>query len=490
MARKIDLMETGISLARLFRLALKNYQVIISSFILGLFLAFLYTTSPLMDSGTYQGTGAVNYRVSTNATVLNTVVEVIKSQAVADEAAMILEGDLEAELPTVTLANGDPITASIIQSTLTATTATNSLRITITFTHPEEAIVTPIINAVIDASILIGNRDYPVINNNMVLGEYATAITFDGPSTTLYLAIGALLGLMIGGAVGVLWDAFKGTIYSAQDLKEFGLSSFLVPLNVKLPFHIKTILRWLGLGEKSLYEKKQTKLIQSGLVPSPAFTTIQNNLESTRPQPEDPLTTLLVTPLPSGSTLMMVAFAYARQSSTQGRKTLLIDFDLKDVPFTQYLDRHKIQTKKKPSTKDGVTFLSLEDNLDLHLPAQDILPAKVIRDEATQDLIAKVKKKYDHIIILGPSVLPDASILSMVSYANSALIVGHTGEVTTTEVIKTVNTLIDANLSTIETMIVSEDIQTKWPSWEDLKSLFAPITKVKRESKQKPSKKK
>ena len=91
MTKKIDIMEMGISLARLFRLAFKNYQVILSSFFLGLLLAYGYTTSPLIDQGTYQTTGSVAYRVSTNATVLNTILEIVKSPAVADLAVTALE---------------------------------------------------------------------------------------------------------------------------------------------------------------------------------------------------------------------------------------------------------------------------------------------------------------------------------------------------------------------------------------------------------------
>ncbi len=457
MAKKIDLMETGISLSRLFRLAFQNYQVILYSFALGLLLSFGYTSSNLMDRGTYQSSGTVAYKISTNATVLNTVVEIAKSNTVVNLAVEALD-ELE-----IVLANGNPISASTISSTLTATTTTNSLRITISFTHPEEEIVIPVINAIIDATISDGNANHPVIANNLVLGEYASITSFDGPSSTLYLAIGSLLGLMIGGAVGVLWDAFKGTIYSALDIKEFGLSAFYLPLVVKRKLTLNIFLSWFGFYKYRAFELEQTKLILHGLVPSPAFTTIQNNLESTRPQPQDPLTTLIVTPV-SNTSLSMVAFAYARQSSTQGRKTLLIDFDLKDIPFTKYLDTNKIETKKKPSTKEGLSFLSLEENLDLYLPLQDIIPAKVIRDEATQELIAQVKKKYDHIIVMGPSVLPDASVLSMVQYVNSSLVVAKAGVTTTTQVIQAVNTLIDANINAIETLIVDEVTQTQWPS--------------------------
>ena len=485
MTKKIDIMEMGISLARLFRLTFKNYQVILSSFFLGLLLAYGFTTSPLMDQGTYQTTGSVAYRVSTNATVLNTIIEIVKSSAVADLAVTALE---EAD---VTLANGNPITASIIQSTITAATTTNSLRITMTFTHPDETIVIPVLNAVINATIADGNANYPVIANSLILGEYALTTTFDGPSTTLYLAIGALLGLMIGGSVGVLWDAFKGTLYSAQDIKEFGVSSFYLPLKIKTQPTLDRLLNLIGFGKTINFEREQTKLILQGLVASSSFTTIQNNLESTRNKPEEPLTTLMVTPMPSSS-LTMVAFAYARQSSTQGRKTILIDFDLKDVPFSKYLETYQIETKKKASTKEGVTFLSLEENLDLYLPLQDIIPAKVIRDEETQDIITHVKKKYDHIIILGPSLLPDAAAISILSYVNSALIVAKASESTTTELIKSVNLLVDNQLTAIETLVVEEEIVTPFPSLKVIQSWFASQTKPKTKPPvtPKPSKKK
>ena len=485
MTKKIDMMEMGISLARLFRLAFKNYQVILSSFFLGLLLAYGYTTSPLMDQGTYQTTGSVAYRVSTNATVLNTIIEIVKSPAVADLAVTALNEEA------VTLANGSPITRSIIQSTITAATITNSLRITMTFTHPDETIVIPVMNAVIDATIANGNANYPVIANNLLLGEYATTKSFDGPSSTLYLAIGALLGLMIGGSVGVLWDAFKGTLYSAQDIKEFGVSSFYLPLKITTQLTKDRILNFFGLGKKINFEREQTKLILQGLVPSSSFSTIQNNLESTRIKPEEPLTTLMVTPMPS-STLTMVAFAYARQSSTQGRKTILIDFDLKDVPFTKYLETYQIETKKKASSKEGVTFLSLEENLDLYLPLHYIIPAKVIRDEETQDIITQVKKKYDHIIILGPSLLPDASAISILSYVNSALIVAKASVSTTTELVKSVNLLIDNQLTAIETLVVEEDIVTPFPSLNVIRSLFEfkATTKAKPPVTPKPKKKK
>jgi len=463
MVNKIDIHQVGFSFPRLFRLAIQNYQVILSSFVLGTLLAFGYTASPFMDQGTFVATGSIAHVNNGSPVILNTIVDAVTSNGFAEAVALQLEEN------DINLIGGTFLTAETIKSGITAATIPNTLRISVSFAYPDETFSVTVLNKIIDHAIIYSNANFPALGNGVVLGEYAMTPTFEGPSTVLYLTIGALLGLIIGGSVGVVWDAFRGTLYSAQDLKEFGLSAFYLRLSIKVKITTTSIKRWLGLDKSFSFEREQTKLILQGLVGSSSFTTIQNNLESTRPQPQDPLTTLVVTPVPNAS-LAMIGFAYAIQSSTQGRKTLLMDFDLKDVPFTKYIERYQIETKKKPSTKEGVSFLSTEENLDIYLPLHDILPAKVIRNQATQDIVTQVKRKYDHIIILGPSVLPDASVLSMVQYANSALIVGKTGDTTANQMIQTVNTLIDANLTAIETLVVDEVIQTEWPNLDEIQS--------------------
>jgi Mrp family chromosome partitioning ATPase len=492
MAKKIDVMEIGMSIARLFRLAFQNYRIIVSSFILGFLLALGYTGSPFMDQETYIANGSISHPSSANLVIQTTIVEAITSNLFAEAVANQLQEN------EIGLIDETFLSKETIQSSITAAAVTNSLKINISFSYPDETLSVVFLNEIIDQFIIYSNTTFPNLGNGVVLGDYAITSTFDGPNTTLYLAIGSLIGLMIGLFLGVLWDAFKGTLYSAQDLKEIGLSSFSLPLKIKVNFSANSILTWLGidkrlswlgLNKSSSFESEQTKLILQGLVASSSFTTIQNNLESTRPQPQDPLTTLLVSPVPNTS-IAMIGFAYARQSSTQGRKTLLIDFDLKQVPFTKYLERYQIETKKKPSAKEGVSFLSTEENLDVYLPLLDIIPAKVIRDDATQDIMTQVKKKYDHIIILGPSILPDSSVLSMVQYANSALIIGKAGVTTTNEMIQSVNILIDANLTAIETLMINELTQTQWPNWKDFQSFFKSTPKPTNTAKPKPTKKK
>jgi hypothetical protein len=485
MLKKIEISEIGVSIPRLIRLFFRNYQIIIKYTLLGFFLAYVYITSPFIEKATYIASGTIVHNSNTNLVIQNTIIDGVTSAEFSESIAQKLEED------GISLLDGTFLSAATIKSGLSAVTIPNSLRININFTFPDETLSVIFLNEVIDHSITYLNTTYSNLSNGVFLGEYAETSTFEGIPSGTYLAIGALLGLIFGGILGVIFHAFKGTIYSVRDIKEFGISSFYLKMKINSQLTLDRFLNLVGFGKKINFEWEHTKLILQGFVASSSFTTIQNNLESTRNKPEEPLTTLMVTPMPNSS-LTMVAFAYARQSSTQGRKTILIDFDLKDVPFTKYLETYNIETKKKASSKEGVTFLSLEENLDLYLPLQDIIPAKVIRDQETEDIITQIKKKYDHIIILGPSLLPDSSNISILSYVNSALIIANASKSTTIDLIESVNLLIDKHLTAIETLVVEEKVLTKFPSLSVIQSWFTfkPKQKPTPPSLQKPTKKK
>jgi capsular polysaccharide biosynthesis protein len=485
MSKKINVAEIGVSIARIVRIGIKNYRLLIIYTFLGFIIALSFTVSPFMDQGTYVASGKIIHNSNTNIVIQNTIIGAVNSTEFSESIATQLEQD------EVSLIDGSFLSSDIIKNGLDAVSVPNSLEILITFSYPDEALSVTFLNEIIDHFIIFSNETYTNLGNGVNLGEYALTSTFDGIPSTTFLAIGAFIGLMLGGIIGVLLHAFKGTIYSAEDIKEFEVSSFYLQMKIKTQLTLERLLNLIGFGKRLNFEKEQTQLILQGLVGSSSFTTIQNNLESTRNKPEEPLTTLMVTPLPNSS-LSMVAFAYARQSSTQGRKTILIDFDLKDVPFSKYLENYKIETKKKASSKEGVNFLSLEENLDLYLPLQDIIPAKVIRDENTREIINHIKKKYDHVIILGPSLLPDNSNISILSYVNSALIVLKTSKSTTMDLVKSVNLLIDNQLLAIETLVVEETMQINFPSLDNVKSWFSLKSKpiVEKPLPPKPSKKK
>jgi hypothetical protein len=484
MTKKLNIEEVGVSITRLIRLGFYNFRLIFNYTVLGSLLAIVFTVSPFMEKESYIATGSISHSQNVNTLIQNTIIEAITSTEFAEGVALqLVEDGIEST-------EGSLLSSESIKNSLTAVSVPNSLRINVSFSYQDETISVLLLNDIIDQAIIYTNSTYDILGNGVVLSEYATTSTLEGLSSTQYIAIGSLIGFILGGTIGVIFHALKYTIYSVQDVKEFEISSFNLKMKIKATL-LNSLLNIIGLGKKINFEREQNKLILQGLVASSSFTAIQNNLESTRNKPDEPLTTLMITPNPNSS-LTMVAFAYARQSSTQGRKTILIDFDLKDVPFTKYLAKYQIETKKKASSKEGVTFLSLEENLDLYLPLQDIIPAKVIRDQNTQDIITQVKKKYDHIIILGPSLLPDSSNISILSYVNSALIVLKSSKSTTMELFRSINILIDNQLTAIETLVVEEKIQTTLPSINEIKSWFVlkPKPIVEQPLPPKPSKRK
>jgi hypothetical protein len=443
--KKIDIQETGVSLARLFRVFFRNIFLVGYAFIAGLLLALIYVNSSAMPTGTYASQGTVSYRISTNTTVLNTITEIARSNNVSLLAAAALEAE------GITFANGQPITSQAIQPFIQSSFISTSLRITISYTNADQTVVLPVLNAVIDATILDGNSNYPVINNNLLLGEYATTTTYDGPSTILYLAIGALLGLMLGGAIGVLWDVFKGTIFSDKDVQEIGVLAH--PLTLSIPvFTISQTLKSFFSGIKP-DDKELIKLLADQEKVSQTFIKIQNNLESTRADALTPMTTLITSPKPT-KTNAFVALQFAKVAAKNHLKTLLIDLDYQQTALTQLVTpktKASAKVKLAPALIDRVSKI----NETLYFLPSEVLtyPSKLIRSPEMVAFIKKAKETYQNIIIHAPSVLEDELLTSAKPYADTVLMVVTSGLNNTNEVIQSYNKLIDLEVFPIESLV-------------------------------------
>jgi hypothetical protein len=251
MLKKIDVTQVGLSIARLIRLSLKNFRLFIYYTVLGSLLAFFYTTSPLMDRGTYIASASVAHNSNGSATTLNTIIGAITSTEFSESVALQLEED------EIGLINDTFLTSETIKSGLTAVTIPNSLRINVTFSYPDETLSVTILNEIIDQSITFANDNFPALGNGVVLGEYAIDSIFDGTPSTTYLAFGAFIGLIIGGLVGVILHALKGTIYSSQDIIEFEISSFFLQMKIKTQLTLDRFLNLVGFGNRINFESDQ-----------------------------------------------------------------------------------------------------------------------------------------------------------------------------------------------------------------------------------------
>ena len=213
-----------------------------------------------MDQGTYVASGSIAHSSNNSAAILNTMVEAVTSTELSEIVALQLDDE------ELVLIDGTILSAEIIKTNLTAATIPNSFRISITFSYPDEILSVTILNKIIDQSITFANDTYINLGNNVILGEYALSSTFEGIPSNIYLAFGASIGLLVGGFVSVVLNAFKGTIYYTQDVKEFEISSYYLQMKIKSRLTLNRFLNLVGLGKKINFEREQTKLILQGLV--------------------------------------------------------------------------------------------------------------------------------------------------------------------------------------------------------------------------------
>jgi Mrp family chromosome partitioning ATPase len=451
--KPIDISETGISLSRIFRILLRNLWLISINTIFGLVLAIVYTQSGFMNQGLYESSGSVAYKVIANATILNTITEVVRSPTVAEIAADSLEAE------SITFNNGALITSSIIQSTLTATTSPNSLRILVSFGHSDKDIVIPVVNAVIDATILYGNANYSVFSNNLELGEYASQITFEGISSSLYLLIGLALGSFIGGVVGIFWDLFKGSVFSAHDLKDIGIPSRSLKVDIKRLLNKSYFKTRHASLEQRLNDQKT--IIDQSLSIQESLQILQNDLESVRPSPQEPLTTFISSPY-AITELPFFAYVYAEQSAHRGVKTILIEADLKSIPLTTLFHTLKQLSKQKKS-KDDFSIIKLSPNLDVLLGLPKAVPATHLRSNLMKQFIEDAKKSYGHIVISAPPMLPNQAALSVLPYTNAAILVTKSSVTSIQASIQAFNILSEHNVQAFEAVVYEPRVKIILP---------------------------
>jgi Mrp family chromosome partitioning ATPase len=266
---------------------------------------------------------------------------------------------------------------------------------------------------------------------------------------------------MVGGSVGVLWDAFKGTIFSATDLKELGVISRFVKVSVLRPLNA-TLFKAL-FAKNAQKQIDQIDVISSSSSLQESLQNLQNNLESIRPNAHDPLMTFVSSAKPLKE-LPLLAYAFAQQSSLRGGKTLLIEGDLKATPLTSLLQSLQVLSDKKKA-KDDFSIISVTPTLDVLLGLPKAVPATHLRSEAMKQVIEEAKKTYGHIVFSAPALLPDQSALSVLPYTNASLLVTKSAVSTTSSTIQAFNMLAEHGVQAFEAVVYQPSVGLRLPTW-------------------------
>jgi len=219
------------------------------------------------------------------------------------------------------------------------------------------------------------------------------------PIVPLNLAVGAILGLVIGGGVAVFREAMNTTLSTLDDVE----TKLRVPYLASLPLMSTAI------------KKPTTKVPTDAILQHPlsAFTESFRTLAAAAAPPslDNPVKTIVVTSSTPDEGKTTAAICMARTSAMGGIRTVLLDCDLRRGAATELL-----KLPRKKGILDVLTGgATLEDALHhdsasgayvLPLSAGNQAVEGVLGSEAFDRLLETLKQRFDLIIIDTAPILP------------------------------------------------------------------------------------
>ena len=216
------------------------------------------------------------------------------------------------------------------------------------------------------------------------------------PKVTLYLSLGALVGLVFGIAIAFFLEYLDTSVKSLEDVERY----LQVPVLAVIPKDV-------GVLHK-----------QSGMSPdAEAYRILRTNIEFNRKNPEDNAITIVSGGAGEGKSTTLVNLAYV--CAQGGYTTLMIDADLRRPRLHTFFDINNSVGLTNYLTTD----LMLEDVIlqtpvdNLYFLPSGILPADaagILNSRRMSELIQDVKQRFDLILVDSPPILgvSDASVLA------------------------------------------------------------------------------
>ncbi|MFP6867062.1 MAG: polysaccharide biosynthesis tyrosine autokinase, partial [Roseibacillus sp.] len=216
------------------------------------------------------------------------------------------------------------------------------------------------------------------------------------PKVTLYLSLGAVVGLVFGIAIAFFLEYLDTSVKSLEDVERY----LQVPVLAVIPKDV-------GVLHK-----------QSGMSPdAEAYRILRTNIEFNRKNPEDNAITIVSGGAGEGKSTTLVNLAYV--CAQGGYTTLMIDADLRRPRLHTFFDINNSVGLTNYLTTD----LMLEDVIlqtpvdNLYFLPSGILPADaagILNSRRMSELIQDVKQRFDLILVDSPPILgvSDASVLA------------------------------------------------------------------------------
>ncbi|AXT86215.1 capsular biosynthesis protein [Aeromicrobium sp. A1-2] len=401
-------------LRQLLRTLRRRWKFAVASFLLGIIGAAVLTSA---ITPTYQSQARIYVTATSTGTLDAYNLSIYSAQRVASYADLAKD---PAVLQRVIKQVGLDITPDELGPRVSATAVPNTVILQITVTDEDPQVARDLARAEGNEIVkLVATLEAPgktadgEEQASPIIARLAGDASYDAnpvsPNLTINLAVGAILGLLIGVAGAVLRDMFDTSIKTPQDLSEVTDSAVMaiVPFDSSVPKHplisddegsrerveafrvLRTNLQFVEL------DSKRQMLMISSAVPDEGKTVTATNLAITLAQ-----TGRRVLILDADFRKPRVARLLGLENSV-GVLTVLVG----RAPVEECIQQHE----------SGVDFLATGPT-----PPN---PAEVLETQAMRDLLMKVRDAYDVVIIDAPPLLPVADPAIIAPMADGVLLV-------------------------------------------------------------------
>jgi len=315
-----------------------------------------------------------------------------------------------------------PITAAQLASEVSAKVVLNTVLLEVTVTDRSPAQARDLANAISDQFTQLvtkletpqGATAAPVRVSVVETAQLPVAPVV--PNTTRNLALGGLIGLMLGVGLALLRDRLDNTVKDRAEATEATGAAVIgaVPFDADLP---KRPLVPFGEGHSSSAE---------------AYRQLRTNLQFL--DVDHPPKTLVITSAVPGEGKTTTALNLAMVLAESGNRVALVEGDLRRPRITRYLQLIEnvgitnvlagsvdLDDVLQPTVSPRVTVLASGP----HPPN----PSELLGSSNMRALLDELRARYDYVVIDAPPLLPvtDAAVLTTV--ADGAILVarhGHT----------------------------------------------------------------
>lgn len=357
---------------------------------------------------------------------VNSYVELLSSDSLAQMIVDDTKIDLTpAQVATKITATAQPETV-ILTATVTDSQPDRSLQIAESVGREFGTMIDQLENA--------GSEGTPKVKLNVTSGPALNPVPV-APKTTMMIALGFVVGLTLGVIAAILREVMDKTIRSAEDLRTIS----------DVP-----VLGTIGYDRNS---KKAPLIVDSNArsVRAEAYRQIRTNLQfidATKPVGVFVLTSSMPD---EGKTTTAVNLAIA--FADYGKRVLLIEADLRRPKVADYLDIERsvglsnvlvgqvaVDDVLQPWGRGRLTVLPSGT-----LPPN---PSELLGNPAMSDLVARLRRSYEIIIIDAPPVLPvtDAAVMSRL--ADGVVVIVRFGKTTRNQLAASLRSLdaVDARV--------------------------------------------